>query len=154
MNLRILTIALGLGTMLATAGLSIVPADAQEPTIRTKRIVRNNSTSPNYSYQQGPRTRIYVSRRSWLDLGTEVQPGERKYTDYAIPPGYTQTTIDHLTGRPWARQPSTSWRAARTASTPSRSRRSSKAAIDWRVEASDGPSAVRKASAGAVGWWT
>ena len=104
MNLRILTIALGLGALLATTGPSIVPADAQEPTIRTKRIVRN-STSPDYSYQQG-RTRIYVTKRSWLDLGTNVQPGERKYTDYAIPPNYTQTTIDQLTGRPWARQPS------------------------------------------------
>ncbi len=46
-----------------------------------------------------------MTKRSWLDAGTEVQPGERKYTDYAIPPGYTQTTIDQLTGRPWTRQP-------------------------------------------------
>jgi hypothetical protein len=40
---------------------------------------------PNYSYQQG-NTRIYVSKRSWLDGGTEVLPGDRKFTDYAIPP--------------------------------------------------------------------
>jgi hypothetical protein len=104
MNLRILTIGLALGAALISSGLSVVPADAQEPTIRTKRLT--NPNSPNYSYQQGPRTRIFVTRRSWLDLGTEVQPGERKYTDYAIPPAYTQTTIDQLTGRPWARQPS------------------------------------------------
>jgi|SRR5688572_1766907 hypothetical protein len=104
MNLRILTIGLTLGATLISSGLSVVPADAQEPTIRTKRLT--NPNSPNYSYQQGPRTRIFVTRRSWLDLGTEVQPGERKYTDYAIPPAYTQTTIDQLTGRPWARQPS------------------------------------------------
>jgi hypothetical protein len=103
MNLQVLTIALGLGAMLATTAASIVPADAQEPTIRTKRVDRNPN-SPNYSYQQG-RTRIYVSKRSWLDLGTEVQPGERKYTDYATPPNYTQSTIDQLTGRPWTRQP-------------------------------------------------
>ena len=104
MNLRVLTIALGLGAMLATTAGNIVPADAQEPTIRTKRAVRD-ANSPNYSYQQG-RTRIYVTKRSWLDLGTEVQPGERKYTDYATPPNYTQSTIDQLTARPWARQPS------------------------------------------------
>jgi hypothetical protein len=100
-----LTIGLGLAAMVATTGPSIVPADAQEPTIRTKRLAARTASSPNYSYQQGPRTRIYVTRRSWLDLGTEVQPGERKYTDYAIPPNYTQSTIDQLTGRPWARQP-------------------------------------------------
>jgi hypothetical protein len=43
-------------------------------------------SGPNVSYQQGPRTRIYVTKRSWLDAGTEVLPGERKFTDYAFPP--------------------------------------------------------------------
>jgi hypothetical protein len=43
------------------------------------------ASGPNYSYQQG-NTRIYVSKRSWLDGGTEVLPGDRKFTDYAIPP--------------------------------------------------------------------
>jgi hypothetical protein len=43
------------------------------------------ATGPNYSYQQG-NTRIYLSRRSWLDGGTEVLPGDRKFMDYAIPP--------------------------------------------------------------------
>lgn len=102
MNLRNLTIGLALATAAFAVGLSSV--GAQEPTIRTKRLV-SNPASPNYSYQQGPRTRIFVTKRHWLDLGTEVQPGERKYTDYAIPPNYTQTTIDQLTGRPWTRQP-------------------------------------------------
>lgn len=102
MNLRILTAGLGLATALVTLGLSLQPADAQDP---RSSVLSRNQRSPNYSYQQGPRTRIFVTKRSWLDLGTEVQPGERKYTDYAIPPAYTQTTIDQLTGRPWTRQP-------------------------------------------------
>jgi hypothetical protein len=42
---------------------------------------------PNVVYQQGPHTRIYVTKRSWLDGGTEVLPGDRKFTDYAFPPG-------------------------------------------------------------------
>jgi hypothetical protein len=100
MNLRILTIGLGLATALVTLGLSAEPADAQNSSVLSR-----NQSSPNVVYQQGPRTRIYVSKRSWLDLGTEVQPGDRKYTDYAIPPAYQQTTIDQLTGRPWTRQP-------------------------------------------------
>src|ERR1051325_1040135 len=42
-------------------------------------------SGPNVVYQQGP-TRIYVTKRSWLDAGTEVLPGERKFLDYAYPP--------------------------------------------------------------------
>ena len=102
MNLRILTTGLALAAATLLIGVSAGPADAQQS---RNSVLTRNATSPNVSYRQGPRTRIYVTRRSWLDLGTEVQPGERKYTDYAIPPAYTQTTIDQLTGRPWTRQP-------------------------------------------------
>ena len=35
------------------------------------------------------RTRIIVQRRSYLDGGTEVLPGQRKFTDYAIPPYFS-----------------------------------------------------------------
>jgi hypothetical protein len=34
------------------------------------------------------RTRVTVRPRSYLDGGTEVLPGERKFTDYAYPPTY------------------------------------------------------------------
>lgn len=40
------------------------------------------------------RTRIVVDRRSFLDAGTEVIPGERKYSDYATRP--FQTPFDVL----------------------------------------------------------
>jgi len=58
---------------------------------------------PNISYQSGPHTRIYVTKRSWLDAGTEVLPGDRKFTDYAFPPGYSfgQENMN----RPLYRQP-------------------------------------------------
>lgn len=61
---------------------------------------------PNVSYQSGPRTRVYISKRSWLDAGTEVLPGERKYTDYAFPPaiGYPSFARENL-NRPIDRQP-------------------------------------------------
>ena len=103
MNSRIRTIGLALAAATLAIGIGAGAADAQQP--RDSVLSRNRAPSPDYSYQQGPRTRIYVTKRHWLDLGTEVLPGERKYTDYAIPPGYTQTTIDQLTGRPWTRQP-------------------------------------------------
>ena len=61
---------------------------------------------PNVSYQQGPRTRVYVSKRSWLDAGTEVLPGDRKFTDYAFPPaiGYPSFGREN-NNRPIDRQP-------------------------------------------------
>jgi hypothetical protein len=43
------------------------------------------SSGPNRVYQQGPNTRVYVTTRSWLDAGTEVLPGDRKFQDYAFP---------------------------------------------------------------------
>src|SRR3954452_2014547 len=60
---------------------------------------------PNVVYQQGP-TRIYVTKRSWLDAGTEVLPGERKFMDYAYPPdiGYPSFARENR-NRPIDRQP-------------------------------------------------
>jgi hypothetical protein len=60
---------------------------------------------PNVVYQRGP-TRIYVTKRSWLDAGTEVLPGERKFLDYAYPPsiGYPSFARENL-NRPIDRQP-------------------------------------------------
>ena len=50
--------------------------------VRTKRV-----------RQARARTRITVRRRSFLNPGTEVLPGDEKYTDYAIPPGYSATSV-------------------------------------------------------------
>ena len=63
------------------------------------------ANGPNSSYQQGP-TRIYVTKRSWLDAGTEVLPGERKFLDYAFPPdiGYPSFARENR-NRPIDRQP-------------------------------------------------
>lgn len=64
------------------------------------------SNGPNRSYQQGPRTRVYVTSRSWLDAGTEVLPGDRKFQDYAFPSpyGYPSFARENL-NRPIDRQP-------------------------------------------------
>ncbi|WFU83619.1 hypothetical protein QA645_12980 [Bradyrhizobium sp. CIAT3101] len=58
---------------------------------------------PNRTYQSGSRTRIYVSKRSWLDGGTEVLPGDRKFSDYAYPPGTSFANQNN--NRPLDRQP-------------------------------------------------
>ena len=62
-------------------------ADAKTKRTADDRVYFGQS-GPNVVYQQGPRTRIYVSKRSWLDGGTEVLPGDRKFMDYAFPSEY------------------------------------------------------------------
>jgi hypothetical protein len=57
---------------------------------------------PNSSYMQG-RTRIFITKRSWLDAGTEVLPGDRKFIDYAFPLGPSFGVQNN--NRPTERQP-------------------------------------------------
>jgi hypothetical protein len=45
-----------------------------------------------------PRARVTVAPRSFLDAGTEVLPGERKFTDYAFPPTYMPLGVVTNTG--------------------------------------------------------
>jgi hypothetical protein len=82
-------------TAAALVAGALMAASTIEASAQTRRTVTNGS--PNYSYMAGPRTRVYVSRRSWLDAGTEVLPGERKYLDYVIPPGWN--LADHNSNR-------------------------------------------------------
>jgi hypothetical protein len=57
---------------------------------------------PNSSYMQG-RTRVFITTRSWLDAGTEVIPGDRKFIDYAFPLGPSFGVQNN--NRPTERQP-------------------------------------------------
>ena len=77
---------LAAGAMIAGSVIASASAEQMQYDPRTRRPVYNNG-GPNAVYQQG-RTRIYVSKRSWLDGGTEVLPGERKFMDYAQAPTY------------------------------------------------------------------
>jgi hypothetical protein len=102
----------------AIAGLAIMPASAQSPQQKPRRPQQQHqqydrdgrpyygSRGPNVVYQQGPHTRVYVTTRSWLDAGTEVLPGDRKFLDYAFPPeiGYPSFAREN-NNRPIDRQP-------------------------------------------------
>jgi hypothetical protein len=98
--------------LLAAAAFVVVGFDATEATAQKKRKYEDTGrpyygpNGPNVSYQQGPHTRIYVTKRSWLDAGTEVLPGDRKFTDYAYPPdlGYPSFARENK-NRPIDRQP-------------------------------------------------
>jgi hypothetical protein len=79
MDIRICAAGLCLAIIAATA-LPVAPAEAQTSkgqvyTARSDRPVGR------------PRARVTVAPRSFLDAGTEVLPGDRKFTDYAFPPG-------------------------------------------------------------------
>lgn len=97
-NKLALTLAAGALIAVSVAG----SANAQAPQY-DKRGRSAYGGGPNAVYQQGPHTRIYVSKRSWLDGGTEVLPGDRKFTDYAYPPGPSFATQNN--NRSLERQP-------------------------------------------------
>jgi hypothetical protein len=101
---RALTLAVIAATGLAVTSFAVTSADAATNKRRATEVYSGNN--PNYSYQSGPRTRIYVSKRSFLDGGTEVLPGDRKFSDYAFPPavGYPSFGRENL-NRPIDRQP-------------------------------------------------
>lgn len=83
--MRILTLAVaaaGLAGMIMTMAAS--PADAAQ-----KKRAEYYNGDRYYTVRSGPRSRVTVRQRSYLDAGTEVLPGERKFTDYAIPYGYS-----------------------------------------------------------------
>ena len=102
---------------IGAVGFAASPAGAQttnptqKPPKEAKRQLDNRGrpyygpSGPNVSYQQG-NTRIFVSKRSWLDAGTEVLPGDRKFTDYAFPPelGYPSFAREN-NNRPIDRSP-------------------------------------------------
>ncbi|MBR0698379.1 hypothetical protein ML401_00680 [Bradyrhizobium sp. 62B] len=95
------------GAVIAMSSVLATPASADNKTKRYDERGRHyyGPAGPNAVYQQG-RTRIYVSKRSWLDGGTEVNPGDRKFSDYAFPPavGYPSFARENL-NRPIDRQP-------------------------------------------------
>lgn len=89
MRFGILTVAVG-------AGLIAAAAFASSPAQAARRHVVVASTSRQVATGR-PHTRITV-RRSYLDIGTEVLPGDRKYSDYAFPPNYSATASFGRTG--------------------------------------------------------
>lgn len=99
-----------LAMLLAATALVAVSATSASAQSRPKydkdgRITYGGQ-GPNRVYQQGPRTRIYVTTRSWLDAGTEVLPGDRKFQDYAFPSPYGYPSFARENNnRPIDRQP-------------------------------------------------
>jgi hypothetical protein len=68
--------------------------------IRNRQEVVTASIPGTRATRPHPRARVIVVRRSYLDAGTEVLPGERKFMDYAYPPTYQPfNVVTNLGGR-------------------------------------------------------
>ena len=101
-----------LAALLAAIAVAAISFDVTPASAQTKRQYDRDgrpyygAQGPNRTYMQGPRTRVYVTTRSWLDAGTEVLPGDRKFQDYAFPPdlGYPSFARENR-NRPIDRQP-------------------------------------------------
>jgi hypothetical protein len=76
--------------VIAATALAVPSVEAQ--TTQTKKY-----TTTRVAKADRPRARIVVAPRSFLDAGTEVKPGERKFTDYAYPPGNAGLGISAVT---------------------------------------------------------
>jgi hypothetical protein len=66
-----------IGTIMVAAAVTFTAGWADAATTTTKR-------KP---------TRVVVTKRSYLDAGTEVKPGERHFTDYVFPPNYSPYSV-------------------------------------------------------------
>jgi hypothetical protein len=90
---------------IVTAVVAVLSA-TPEAQAQSRQYVRGDSTVIYYTDEFGRRrTRIILQKRSFLDAGTEVKPGERKFTDYAIPPGYSAMETVLGPGKGYDRQP-------------------------------------------------
>jgi hypothetical protein len=75
---------------LVIVGLAAAPADAQT---RQQRVVSDGTRYVERGEDGRTRTRIVIQRRSFLDGGTEVLPGQRKFTDYVHPYGTSPLNV-------------------------------------------------------------
>jgi hypothetical protein len=69
-----------LAGLIAAGAMTVIPAVSPAEAAQKKRVVHKKGPAR-------PSARIRVQPRSFLDAGTDVIPGDRKFTDYAIPPG-------------------------------------------------------------------
>jgi hypothetical protein len=102
-------IALTAGAIAATA----FAASADAAPRKRVAVIKRTSGPPTVFVSRDEtgrtRTRIIVTGRSYLDGGTEVLPGQRKFTDYVNPPNYRPTETALGPGKGFERQPLNGW---------------------------------------------
>lgn len=83
---------------LALASVAVAPAEAQTQKQAQKKAPAKKPAVKKYgpvpiTMDPPPRARVTVTRRTFLDGGTHVIPGDRKFTDYALPPAYYPASV-------------------------------------------------------------
>src|SRR6266487_2610042 len=73
-------------------------AAEQAPASPEAKKEQNGATSRHIASMKRTRTRVVVAPRSFLNAGTEVRPGERKFLDYAFPPTHVALGVVTNTG--------------------------------------------------------
>lgn len=91
MRLKIFASAIAVA---AALGLLAAPADAAAKKKRVVTAAADHTVFISRDEDGRTRTRIIIQKRSYLDPGTEVMPGDRNDHDYAILP--TQSAIGVL----------------------------------------------------------
>jgi hypothetical protein len=85
-------IAMRLMSVLVLAAIAAAFAAAPAEAAKRKRVVAESVLMPSRGEARVPvrrtRTRIVVTRRSYLDAGTEVYPGSQNYTGYVFSANY------------------------------------------------------------------
>jgi hypothetical protein len=84
--------AVCLAAVVAAAAVAFPAVDAEAKKEQTV------TTTARVAGTNRPRSRVVVVPRSFLDAGTEVRPGERKFLDYAFPPTHTPMDVVTNTG--------------------------------------------------------
>ena len=85
--------------VIALMAFAASPADAQQPTKK-----KSVTTQSRVVVASRSRSRIRVAPRSFLVGGTEVLPGERKFTDYAFPAGRLGEPLSQIQGTAFSRE--------------------------------------------------
>ncbi len=82
-------------TAIALSSFAVMPteAEAQQQRATAKKSAKKKYGPVPISMDPPPRARITVQRRTFLDAGTHVIPGDRKFTDYAYPPTYYPASV-------------------------------------------------------------
>lgn len=87
-------VAVAIAVVAASAVFAAPMAEAQNRKRTPDRAVAGPQTVFVSRDESGrTRTRIIVQRRSYLDGGTEVLPGQRKYNDYHTQPFWSPTDV-------------------------------------------------------------
>jgi hypothetical protein len=97
MGLKILAAGAS-AVVIAMMAFAAQPADAQQTTTKKKSVTNQTRVVV------ASRNRIRVAPRSFLDGGTEVLPGERKFMDYAFPVGEAGAPLSMVQGTTFNRE--------------------------------------------------